>query len=293
MSITLYPLPSGEPRNLSTKKKRSKSPVAKFFSAPFRTTVKLFTRSKVLRPHIGLAVVATTAVIGSQATLIWEPRVGLFVDVATFILLTVLSLMRPLTRPTFISLAVLPVANLVSSSFITNTLLMRTTVFYVSILVLSQLYRYFFALDAPLTSTKLTARGYGFALPAMVVLGQGLGLIGYAFLHHQYMYKGVSLPLMAGLSVVFAFCEEIFLRGLVQQQAAKLFHPAIAAVMTAGIYAFLALSHQTLLTLGPAIFTGILLSITYYKKQNLILTVTMNAAAKLTYLGLLASFVLK
>jgi membrane protease YdiL (CAAX protease family) len=293
MSRTLYPLDKSDPRLLSGRKKPTKKSRNNFLRSPFRLVSVMTSRLAVLRPHAGLGTIVAAAITGSQATLIWAPRVGLFASVACFIVLIVLSLRRELARPVLISLAVLPVANIVSSSFITHSVLTRTTIFYVTVLVLAQLYRYFFALDTPLKITKLSARGYAFALPAMVVVGQVLGLIGYAFLRHQYAFSHVSLPLIAVLSVLFAICEEIFLRGLIQQQAARLFHPLIAAIIAASIYIFLALSHQTLLTLGPAIFMGIALSMTYYKKQNLLLTVAMNAAAKLTYIGLLATFILK
>jgi hypothetical protein len=42
-----------------------------------------------------------------------------------------------------------------------------------------------------------------------------------------------------------------------------------------------------------ALISGIVLSFTYYKKQNLVLTATINAAMKLGYIGLIAGFIFR
>jgi membrane protease YdiL (CAAX protease family) len=290
---TLYPLQKDEPRTLTPGVTANKPKLGNGFRAPRQFTSSLIKRVKLIRPNIGLAVIVAMAVIGSQATLIWVPRVGLFVDVACFVLLTTLALMRSAARPFLISLAVLPVTNIVSSSVITHNFLARTTIFYVTLLLLAELYRYTFSLDAPVTSTRLTWRGYAFALPLMVVTGQAIGLIGYAFLRNRYEFSGVSLSIMIPLSILFALCEEIFIRGLVQQQAAKLFHPGVVVLLTSLLYVFMSTSRATMLTLGPSIFLGLALAITYSKKQNLLLTTAMNAASKLTYIGLVATFIHK
>ncbi len=159
--------------------------------------------------------------------------------------------------------------------------------------MLALVYRYMFTLDQPLRATKLTARGYGLALPLMIVAGQAVGGLNYLFLQHHYIFTGYSLPLIACAAVVMAFAEEMLLRGLIQQQAAKVFHPLVAAFGTAILYVLLALDHGTMLSLVPAMLLGVVLSFTYYKKQNLILTTTINATAKLTYIGLVATFILR
>lgn len=229
----------------------------------------------------------------AQATLIWAPKTGIYLNALALAGLTTVALLRKPARATAISMAILPVATMITASFLLHNALGQAAVFYAAILLLALLYRYIFTLDEPLSNTKLSLRGYGLTLPLMVLTGQVAGLIGYGLLRHHYPYAGYSLPLVAALAVVFAFAEEMLLRGLIQQQGSRLFHPAAAALATTVLYVLLSISHGTMLTVPAGLILGAVLSFTYYKKQNLILTTAINAAAKLTYLGLVAGFILR
>jgi membrane protease YdiL (CAAX protease family) len=140
----------------------------------------------------------------------------------------------------------------------------------------------------------MTRHGYLFALPLMVVFGQLLGLVGFGLLRHQYDFRDSTLPLVALGSVVFAIAEESLFRGLIQQRAMLLFNPKLATALSAALYAGLMFGHRGGL-LSPVFgaLLGTSLAIVYYKKQNLLLTITINAATKLTYIGLVAIFVLR
>ena len=231
--------------------------------------------------------------VAAQASLIWAPKVGIYINAGALAGLTAIGMLREDARKVAISMAIIPVANMISASFIPRGSLGQATVLYISLLLLAVLYRFIFTLEHPVAKTKLTAKGYALALPLMLVIGQAVGAVGYLFLRNHYPYSGYSLPLVTLVAVVFAFAEEVTLRGLIQQQGSELFHPAVAALATTILYVFLSIDHGTMLTLPVAIIMGIVLSFTYYKKQNLVLTTTINAAAKLAYIGLVASFILR
>ena len=253
-------------------------------------------RHRALKPlgkHGYIWLVTIGMLVAAQATLIWAPHVGIYINAAALAGLTAVAILQAKARTVAIGMAIIPVATMITASVVPHTNFGKTTVFDVSLLLLALLYRYIFTLEHPLSNTKLSAKGYGMLLPLMLIVGQLVGLIGYALLRNHYPYHHYSLPLVAVAAVVFAFAEEMLLRGLIQQQGSRLFHPAAAALGTAILYVFLSLDHATMLTLPAAIVMGSVLSFVYYKKQNLILTTAINAAAKLTYIGLVAGFILR
>lgn len=255
--------------------------------------------AKVKTAILGVSVnawlisVCALLLLVTQVTLIWASMAGIYMNVVTLLVLTGCALWREQVRKLCISLAILPAAQMVSSSIILNTNFHIASLFYGDLIILSMMYRYLFTLDEPVEVSRLKQRGYVYGVPLMLVLGQLLGVVGYLFIRNHYPYNGTSLPLVALASVVFAFAEETFLRGLVQKQAGRVVNPIFAVVVTTALYIGLAISHTTMLTVGPAVLIGTMLSLTYYFKQNLLLGVTINAAAKLTYVGLVATFVLR
>jgi membrane protease YdiL (CAAX protease family) len=250
-------------------------------------------KTKPIRRQGLVWLISLTLLIAAQATLIWAPAVGVYLNALALAGLVAIALWRMAARKAAISLAIIPVANMVTATILPHTVIGSTVIFYSVVLLLSLAYRFMFTLNYDTLRTQLRPKGYGFGLPLMVVAGQLVGLVGYGFLRHHYPYTGYSLPLIALAAVVFAFAEEMLLRGLIQQQGELLFHPLMAALATTVLYVFLVLDHGTMLTLPVAILFGASLSFVYYKKKNLLLTFTLNAAAKLTYIGLVASFVLR
>jgi membrane protease YdiL (CAAX protease family) len=248
---------------------------------------------KPLGQHGYIWLVTVGLLVAAQATLIWAPKVGIYINAAALAGLTAVAVLRQDARKVAVSMAIIPVANMVTASIMPHGVLGQAVVLYITLLLLAILYRFVFTLEHPLANTKLSAKGYALTLPLMLIAGQTVGAIGYLFLRNHYPYHAYSLPLVALISVVFAFAEEMILRGLIQQQGSQLFHPVAAAFATTVLYAFLAIDHGTMLTLPVAVLLGAVLSFTYYKKQNLILTTTINAAAKLTYIALVASFILR
>lgn len=233
------------------------------------------------------------AIVGSQFSIHESAIVGVYVNAAAFILLVGLALLYERSRSLAISAAIIPVTMMVSLSLPQTSVFAQVTVFYEALLVLTLIYRFVFTLDEPVSNTKLSPRGYALALPLMLVIGQALGVISYALLRHHYDFAlHTSLPLVAAASIVFAITEEAFFRGLIQQRAKHLLHPALAALLSLAMFVDVSIGHTTVLAPLVAGITGLVLVIVYAKKPNLILTIAINAMAKFTYIGLLATFVL-
>ncbi|HVV26274.1 MAG TPA: CPBP family intramembrane glutamic endopeptidase [Candidatus Saccharimonadales bacterium] len=269
---------------------RAKRETARIFKPRWKRAVRWL---KPLRKRLLLWATCLALLIGAQATLIWAPRVGVYINAAALVGLSAIAIRRSYARQLAISLAIIPTANLVTASFALHTNFGRTIVLYAALLLMTLVYRFMFTLDFSEFNTRLLKHGYAFGLPLMLVAGQALGALGYLFLRHHYPYTGYSLPLLALMAVVFAFTEEALLRGLIQQRAEQVFHPVPAALMSALLYVFLAFDKNVMLTLPVAVLMGGSLAFVYYKKKNLLLTMTLNAAAKLVYIGLVASFILR
>ncbi len=242
----------------------------------------------------GWAMLAIVAVIvAAQLMLLDRPIVGVYVNAAALALLVGLALWKEKVRQLAISVAIIPVSTMIVLSLPQTTTFAREVVFYDAILILGLIYRFMFTLDYPLGFTKLTMKGYAQSLALMAVLGEVLGLIGYGMLRHQYIFSKTSLPLVAATIVVFALAEETLFRGLIQQRAHQAMHPFLAAMLSTILFTFASINTTTYLAPLFSLILGATLAYTYAKKQNLVLTFTINAAAKLTYLGLMATFIFR
>lgn len=249
-------------------------------------------RSWAAKARSGI-VVAATAVL-PQLAMLWRPTLGAYaVSIALFTLL-LLALTDSRARKLAISAAILPLAGMVGVIMpVTQDVLLRVGIQYGVILALSLVYRYMFKLHKPLKRQRVGLKSYPYVLPIMIIIGELLGVAGYGMLRHQYAFKGMSQPLVAVVAVMFAVTEELFFRGLIQHHAAKLMHPAYASVLGAIVYAGAAIGMGSMLPVGFALLAATVMSVIYIYKQNLILTTTANVAMKLTYIGLIATFILR
>lgn len=242
----------------------------------------------------GWAMLGIVAIIIiAQATLLDRPIVGIYFNAAALAALVALALWKEKIRQLAISVAIIPVSTMIVLSLPQTTTFAREVVFYDSILILGLIYRFMFTLDYPIGFTKLTLKGYALTLPLMAVAGEILGVIGYVMLRHQYIFNKTSLPLVAATVVVFALAEETLFRGLIQQRAAQVMHPMTAAILSTILFTFTSISTTTYLAPLFSLILGATLAYTYAKKQNLVLTFTINALTKLTYIGLMAGFVFR
>ena len=261
--------------------------------SPIKFTKKFWRTTSNYRKSGWMFLLMIAALVAAQVTLIWASRVGIYINALALVIVSSVAIARKDLRKVAISMGVLPVANMVVLSIMPATQFGNTVVFYGTVLALALVYSFMFILDESKERTSLGTRGYATFVPIMVFVGQLLGLVGYLFLRHHYPYVGVSLPLLALVAIVLGFAEEMLLRGLIQQRGENVFHPVIAAVGTTILYTILGLYHQTMLTIPVSLLTGAVLAYVYYKKQNLLLTTTINVASKLVYVGLVAAFILR
>jgi membrane protease YdiL (CAAX protease family) len=249
-----------------------------------------------LRPYfknfwVFLYIIAFIA--SSQLVLKNHAQVGSYLNGLAIAALLGLSVFYERARNLALSAAILPVATLISLSLPNISSFAQTVVFYDSILVLGLIYRYLFILDSTQENSRVKLRNYAIFIPLMAVVGQLLGLIGYTLLRHHYPFHGISLPFVAVSVTVFAFTEETFFRGLIQNKGRQVIHPIFAAILTVALFVLATIDHSTLLAPVFALILGSVLSITYYFRQNLVLTGTINLATKLAYVGLVAAFVFR
>jgi membrane protease YdiL (CAAX protease family) len=242
--------------------------------------------------QIILAVFGVALFVASQVTLTWEPSVGVYLNTLTLAYMMALALRVEGLRGFGIGVSILPLANMVTISFFPSRSFNATVIFYMTMLLLALLYRYLLTLDYPTSRTRLGKLGYGIGIPIALVSGQIIGAVGYLFLHDHYLYTGISLPTIALYAVTFAVAEEMVLRGLIQQRGIQFFGARLAALLSMIVGVALMVSHTTVLAVPVAILLQIACAATYYRKQNLLLTITLNATAKLVYIGLVATFVL-
>ena len=228
------------------------------------------------------AVFVILLLIGAtQLTLLWRPIAGIYVNAAALAILIGIALWFKKLRELAISVAIIPAATMVLLSLPQTTTFAQDVVFYNVILVLGLIYRIMFTIDFPLQLTHLSIKNYAFAVALMAVAGEVLGVIGYGMLRHQYPFGDTPLPMVAATVAVFAFTEEVLFRGLIQQRAQLVMHPLLAAILPTMLFTFVSINTSTYLAPLFSLILGAVLAYTYAKKQNLILTGTINALAQL------------
>jgi membrane protease YdiL (CAAX protease family) len=229
----------------------------------------------------------------AQLTLLWRPIVGVYFNAAALAILVGMALWRENIRQLAIATAIIPVSTMVVLSLPQTTTFAQMVVFYDVILVLGLIYRFMFTIDYPVKNTRLSLKEYAFSLSLMAVAGEALGVLSYVMLRHHYVFGNTSLPLVAATVAVFAFAEETLFRGLIQQRAAQAMHPALAAILSTMLFTLVSINTMTVIAPLFSLILGAVLAFAYSKKQNLVLTGTINVLAKLTYIGLMASFVFR
>jgi membrane protease YdiL (CAAX protease family) len=269
------------------------SKVVKIAVGIWKFLKRLANIAKPLWKRSWLALAIIFVILAAQLTLLWRPVVGIYFNAAALAILVGLALWREKIRQLSIAVAIIPTATMIVLSLPQTTTFAQMVVFYDAILVLGLIYRFMFTLDYPLKNTHLSLKEYAFSLSLMAVAGEALGATSYVMLRHHYVFGTTSLPLVAATVVVFAFAEETLFRGLIQQRAAQVMHPLLAAILATMLFTFTSINDMTYLAPLFSLILGTVLSYTYAKKQNLLLTGTINALAKLTYIGLMASFVFR
>jgi len=239
----------------------------------------------------GLVILLVIAL--AQLTLFWRPIAGIYFTGAALAVLIGLALWRKSIRQLAISAAIIPISLMVVLSLPQTTTVVQLVVFYSVILVLGLIYRLMLTLDFPVENTHLTKHDYGSMIPLMIVLGLVFGAIVYGLTRSYYVFDNTSLPLVAAILVAFALVEETLFRGLIQQRASQVMSPIVAIILSAGLFTLMSIDHTTAWIPISSLLLGLVLAYVYYKKQNLILTFTLNASTKLAYIALMAAFIFR
>lgn len=276
-------------RSTVAKTKTGKKPAV---SKTTRVTKQQIVKKPSYSQNAWASVAMAAAIIAPQLSLLWKPKLGVYVTELSLLGLFSIALRVEQVRKLAIVAAILPVALLVSLSLPGLDTFSRTNAYYSIVLALMILCSFTFRLDEPL-GIQVLGKKLLVLLPLMVVIGEVMGSLGFSMLRHTYTFSGTPLPLVAGAIITFAVAEEFLFRGLIQTQASKIFHPSVAVALTILAYGAVFIGHGSVLPALFAVIAGTILSLTYYFRQNLILTITTNAVMKLGYLGLLATFVLR
>jgi membrane protease YdiL (CAAX protease family) len=229
----------------------------------------------------------------AQITLKYNTELGVYMNGLAIAALIGLSVYREEFKKLALSATILPLSTSISLIMPKSSYSTKTVIFYDSILILALIYRNIFLRDGPNENGRLKLKNYAIYIPLMIIIGQALALLGYAMLRHYYFFYGVSLPLVFAFAGIFAYTEEIFFRGLIQLRGSQVIHPFTAAILAVAMFTLATIDHSTGLIPLYALILGTVLSLTYYFKQNLILSGTTNLVAKVGYVGLMAAIVIK
>lgn len=271
-------------------------PKAKPTAVKNETKVKTIKSTSKIRPllkNFWVFIYVLFFIALSQITLKYNTELGIYMTGLAIAALIGLSIYKEEMKKLALSATILPLASMICLVLPKTSYFTKTVVFYDSILILALIYRNIFLRDGPNEKGRIKLKNYAIYIPLMIILGQALALLGYAMLRHYYFFYGVSLPLVFAFVGIFAYSEEIFFRGLIQLRGSQVIHPAVAAVLAVAMFVLATIDHSTALIPLYALILGTVLSLTYYFKQNLILSGTINLIAKVGYVGLMAAIVIK
>lgn len=239
-----------------------------------------------------------TGLIGLMAMLpsillVFNPMAGAYGTVAALGMLLFIALNDNECRKLALSAAILPLTLMVMAviPFSTNTFY-QSIVEYGVLLLLASTYSFMFR-EKLAKKYQLNWKKLPQVLPLVIVIGEVIGGAGYGLLRSHFEYKGIPLAFVAAAVIPFGIAEELLFRGLIQRQAMKSTSKKFAAVLTVAVYATACIGTGDYLPVAFSVLSAAVLSGLYNVKQNLVLTSIANIAMKLTYVGLIAAFILR
>lgn len=220
------------------------------------------------------------------ATIYVNPLLGTYINAMALVALVAIALLNENLRKVSISVAVLPVIHLFNLSVPQDNLLLRTIIFYSLLLLLTLTYRYLFTLEAPKKQIRLSSV-IAFQLILLAIIT--IGLWQYQAIQTYFPFGIDSAIITTLLFILLAIIEESYFRGLVQANAitetSKTSSIIIATVLFG--FCFIGLDMPWALLLG--LLYGLLLSVLYAKKRNLLINIAANMAGKILLIGLLVA----
>jgi membrane protease YdiL (CAAX protease family) len=240
-----------------------------------------------------IVFVIFVSILAPQLALIWQPVLGAYVNALSVAALLTIALWKAKFRNVSLASVTLPLASMVSMTVPTGSQeLYRVSVQYGVMLLLAGVYTYMFR-EKQTKKQKLALRKLPHQLPLMIIIGEVLGVAGFAILRHHYAYRSMTFPFVVGAVILFAITEELLFRGLLQRHAARIFHPLVAACVAIIAYSAMTIGTGSILPTFFGVASSGTLCALYYWKPSLVLTIVTNVVMKLSYIGLVAAFILK
>ncbi len=231
------------------------------------------------RPALFLAGLVGLVFAAQLCLAVW-PLAGAYLNTIVFMALLAIAVRRPIVRPFALLLAIVPVVAWISLVIPADT--PRLFAIYGVLLALGVAFKLQLPPSQSLLARvpRLTFRHYFIALGTGVALG-GISLT----MAHAHPIAVLPLAIALPACIVFAFAEELFLRGLVQHQASR--------VVTANTAALLAIVAGICLSVGQGSVWLILLafvghgalSLLYRFLPSLALTTLANSTMKILWVA--------
>jgi membrane protease YdiL (CAAX protease family) len=273
----------------STRKTTSKQ-VIKKVTVNKATSIKAVPTTQKASRTSQLLIAAAIMTVLMQVLLLTKPLLGAYASVITIACLGGIAARNEQATIPAVTIAILPIAYLISLAFPQTTTLDQSLVFYDAILIQAVIYRYLVMQDKDIFPTGLRLRSYVYLIPSFVVLGQLLAILGYGLLRHQHLFAGTPDDRVAISLVIFAVAEELLFRGLIQHSTSKVINPKLAVLITATLYTAASIPQGSVTVSIFAAIVGTILSTAYYFKPSILMTTATNLTSKLLLLGLLMTF---
>lgn len=224
-----------------------------------------------------------------QFLLVVKPTVGLYVLVLLLMVIAGLALRVDALRNLALSVMIIPVASLVVMAFPARSSLVRIAVYYAVLFILGLAYRLIFARQYHFKRYKITPTDFVKLLVPVATVSVLIGGLHYLAEGKQFGL-GSSLLVVLALSVLFAAAEEIFFRGLIHEQASKVFSADATIVFVSLVYALLVTGASSYFTQLIAFAACFILSTLYAYRPNLVLSFTSNVIMKAAFVVLVWLF---
>ena len=241
--------------------------------------------------HIGAYGLAIVALI--YGGFLWQPVAGLYMLTAGIVSLLAAAVRHKHMRSLMLVINIIPLSLLATLGIQQSSAFVYTVTFYICMGLLTGAYLWLLSGWKVIRKQLINIRARLLLLPLALIAGQLLGVISFGLtLPDNADYYRSILPWLCIGAPLFALIEELLFRGLLQEQAARLMHPAVAAGVSALLFAVVTMGAQPW-GFASALISGATLSFMFLKTHNIILNTVLNATSKLFYLGLIAVFVLR
>jgi|GEM_PF-2756133 len=234
--------------------------------------------SKSPRIALHLLVGLTGLVLAAQLLLTIWPAVGVYVNTITFVILLAFAVRRPALRSFTLLLAVIPVVAWISLIIATDIPRLFATYGILLALGITFKRQVSFRRDILPHVPHISPRHYLIALGVGVILG-GLSLA------IPHTHPITTLPLVVALPacVVFAFAEELYVRGLIQQQVSQYVSANFAILLAAAAGLCLSAGQGSVWLILLALISHGILSVLYRFIPRLALTTLANSTMKILW----------